>query len=78
MIRKGRKKRTTAACATGVVRGGVGGTPVFYTFVRFPDPLPIILLPLSLIYTFLHFGRPDFNDFKEEAVAVRSTKKKKA
>lgn len=76
MIRKGRKKRTTAACATGVEHGREEG-PQFFThsFVS-PDPPPFILLSLSLIYTLLHFGRPDFNDFKEEAAAVRSKKKK--
>lgn len=74
MIRKGRKKRktTVATCARRQRRAVVvRRDPSFLHIRSYP-----IFLSLSLIYTLLHFGRPDFNDFKEEAVAVRSEKKK--
>jgi len=76
MIRKGRKKRERRrACSLAVERGAEG--PQFFTHSLVSSPPPASVhssLAFSHLYTLLHFGRPDFNDFKEEAAAVRSIK----
>jgi len=79
MIRKGRKKENVGRRVRRLWSGMCGGAegPQFFTHSLVSPPPPASVhssLAFSHLYTLLHFGRPDFNDFKEEAAAVRSIK----